>query len=204
MFVWRETPDWIKRSRSTRLTCPLTSRCNKEERGGDSPAILPSTNPLCTMRVGSVQSAGITHRRFELWRQESTLPYPSAVSHQVDFWCWIDLLLVNAWQLWRYRMILSRVTYCAFSLYCPTLRLFYVHFSGAVAFLSSLHAMKWCWRGSVARLEACLFICRAPCKAHCLFRAEEDWLKPVAGSCGGLSAPYQVVWLKYKYCLIES
>ena len=90
VLVWRETPGWIKRSQSTRLTCPLTSRCNKEERGGDSPALLPSTNPLCTMRVGSVQSPGITQRYFELWRLESTPPYRSAVSHQVDFWCWID------------------------------------------------------------------------------------------------------------------
>lgn len=204
-LVKRESPDRIKRSRSTRLTCPLSSRRNKEESGGDSPVLLPPQSCSAQWRVHSLQS----------WRSHrgalssTTLPQPSAVSHQVDF----DdgLILVSTLLLQFYSMCI-----CDFDLgdilcfFCVLFHLFmwelcvFVHIPLLLWVVEQLHVrsdVEHCYFCLLACRKTRLFICRAPCKAHCLFRGEEDWLKPVADSHVGLSAPYHLVWLKYKYCL---
>lgn len=92
-FEKRISPLNQKRSLCTRLTCPLSSRRNKEESSGESPGTSLPTQPLYRMRVHSFSKLEITQRCFELRPQQTSLPYPSAVSHQVDFLCWIDSVL---------------------------------------------------------------------------------------------------------------
>lgn len=67
-------------SNGTRLTCPLSFRRNKEESSGDSPGTSLSFRHNERPLYSELE---ITQRCFEL-RRQSTLPYPSAVSHQVD------------------------------------------------------------------------------------------------------------------------
>lgn len=90
-FMRRESLYWIKRSLSTRLTCPLSSRRNKEESSGDSPGTSLSTEPLCRMRVHSFQSW--RSHRDALSSGSSRQPcHTSQLCHR--FWCWIDSVLL--------------------------------------------------------------------------------------------------------------
>lgn len=145
------------------------------------------------MRVHFYSELEITRRCFELRRQQSA---------QVDFdvgsiLCfWSSLLQLHSYSMCICELVLGD-TLC-FSVYC--LR-FYVGVMCIPLVLwvpDLLHVTsdveEQCYSWLRARRKTRLFICSAPCEAHCLFRGEEEvCLKPVAGSRGGLSAPHQVV-----------
>ncbi len=121
------------------------------------------------------------------------------------FWCCINavLLICNYSSSVTVCVSLSlcRVTYCAFLWGVWGFVWEVCVFLCILLVVEQSDLEKQCYFWLLACRRTRLFISRAPCEAHCLFRGEEVWLNPVAYSRGGLTAPYHLVWLKYKYCL---
>lgn len=115
-FWERKKKTRIKRSRSTRLTCPLSSRPNKEESSGESPALLPPQSLFAQWESTQFRAGDHTEVLLSSGDNSQTCHTPQSCVTSSIFWCWIDsvLLVYTLWVCAGWHTVLFCVLFTVF------------------------------------------------------------------------------------------